>query len=65
MSQTDKVTSSRGSLQRLAVFASLALVVLAATAALIMMQGIDRQLRDVIDTYEVRNQARELTNALA
>ncbi|MDB5622336.1 MAG: histidine kinase, partial [Devosia sp.] len=42
-----------------------ALVVLAATAALIMMQGIDRQLRDVIDTYEVRNQARELTNALA
>ena len=47
------------------MFASLALVLLAAAAALIMMQGIDRQLSDVIDTYEVRNQARELTNALA
>ena len=47
------------------MFASLGLVLLAAAAALVMMQGIDRQLRDVIDTYEVRNQARELTNALA
>ena len=65
MSQTGTVASSRRSWQRLAVFASLALVLLAAAAALIMMQGIDRQLRDVLDTYEVRNQARELTTALA
>jgi CHASE3 domain sensor protein len=49
---------------RLAVVASLALVVLAAAAALIMTTGIDRQLADVVQTYEVRNQARELTIAL-
>lgn len=49
---------------RLAVLASLALVVLAAAAALIMTAGIDRQLVDVTQTYEVRNQARELTIAL-
>ncbi len=50
--------------QRLAVFASLTLVVIAVMASLVLMQGIDRQLVDVTRPYEVRNQARELTLAL-
>ena len=48
-----------------AVLISLVLVVLAASAALVLVQGIDRQLGDVEKTYEVRNQARELTIALS
>jgi len=51
--------------QRLVVLASLALVMLAAVAALVLVQGIDRQIGDVLHTYEVRNQARELTIALS
>jgi two-component sensor histidine kinase/CHASE3 domain sensor protein len=47
-----------------AVLASLALVMLAAVAALALMQGINRQIDDIVHTYEVRNQARELTVAL-
>lgn len=50
--------------QRLAVTLSLSLVVLAVVAALVLMQGIDRQIFDMNRTYEVRNQARELTLAL-
>ena len=50
--------------RRLVMFASLALVVLAVLAALVLMQGIDRQIDDMTRTYEVRNQARELTLAL-
>ena len=55
----------RGVGQRLVVFVSLALVMLAAVAALVLVQGIDRQIGDVIRTYEVRNQARELTISLS
>lgn len=51
--------------QRLVVLMSLALVVLAAVAALVLVQGIDRQIGDVVHTYEVRNQARELTISLS
>lgn len=51
--------------QRLAVLLSLALVMLAAVAALVLVQGIDRQIDDVVRTYEVRNQARELTISLS
>lgn len=51
--------------QRLIVLASLALVISAAVAALVLVQGIDRQLGDVIHTYEVRNKARELTISLS
>lgn len=50
--------------RRLVVIVSLALVLLTAVAALILMQGINRQIEDVTHTYEVRNQARELTIAL-
>lgn len=51
--------------RRLAVLASLSLVLLAAVASLVLVQGIDRQIGDVARTYEVRNQARELTIALS
>jgi two-component sensor histidine kinase/CHASE3 domain sensor protein len=51
--------------RRLAVLASLALVVLAAIAALVLVRGIDRQIGDVVHTYDVRNQARELTISLS
>jgi len=54
----------QGTARRLVMFASLALVVLAVVAALVLMQGIDRQIDDMTRTYEVRNQARELTLAL-
>lgn len=51
--------------RRLAVLASLTLVLLAVIASLVLVQGIDRQIGDVARTYEVRNQARELTIALS
>ncbi|MGB3339531.1 MAG: CHASE3 domain-containing protein [Devosia sp.] len=51
--------------RRLAVLPALGLVVVAAFAALVLVQGIDRQIGDVLHTYEVRNQARELTIALS
>jgi two-component sensor histidine kinase/CHASE3 domain sensor protein len=63
LEQGTRVRRSFG--QRLVVFVSLALVMLAAVAALVLVQGIDRQISDVIRTYEVRNQARELTIALS
>ncbi len=50
--------------RRLVVIVSLVLVLLAAVAALILMRGINQQIEDVTHTYEVRNQARELTIAL-
>lgn len=50
---------------RLVVASSLALVLLAAVAALVVMQGIDRQIDDVTHVYDVRNQARELTIVLS
>jgi two-component sensor histidine kinase/CHASE3 domain sensor protein len=51
--------------RQLTILVSLALVVLAAGAALVLVQGIDGQIRDVLHTYEVRNQARELTISLS
>ncbi|WP_375599883.1 sensor histidine kinase [Devosia sp. Naph2] len=56
---------ARPGTRRLAVWVSLGLVCLAAMAALMMMQGIDRQLRDIAETYAVRIAARELTHALS
>ena len=47
------------------IFVSLVLVILAAVASLFLAQGIDRQNRNVEHSYEVRNQARELTIALS
>ncbi|WP_108397052.1 sensor histidine kinase [Devosia submarina] len=56
----DRALGSRGG-----VLLSLVLVILAAIAALVLVQGIDRQNADVAHSYEVRNQARELTIALS
>jgi two-component sensor histidine kinase/CHASE3 domain sensor protein len=56
---------ARRATRRLAVWVSLGLVCLAAFAALMLMQGIDRQLNDITKTYAVRNAARELTHALS
>jgi two-component sensor histidine kinase/CHASE3 domain sensor protein len=55
----------RISSRRLIVWSSLALVCLAATAALLLMSGIDRQLRDVTQSYAVRTAASELGYALS
>lgn len=49
----------------LAILASLTLVVLAVMASLALMQGINEQIDDMTRTYEGRNQARELTLAIA
>lgn len=55
----------RRAARRLAIVSSLVLIGLAGFAALVTVQGINRQLDDVVHTYEVRNQASELTVALA
>jgi len=55
----------RRAARRLAVVSSLVLIGLAGFAALVTVQGINRQLDDVVHTYEVRNQASGLTVALA
>jgi two-component sensor histidine kinase/CHASE3 domain sensor protein len=54
----------RRTARRIAVWVSLVLVCLAAVVSLLLMQGMDRQLRDIADTYAVRDTARELVNAL-
>jgi two-component sensor histidine kinase/CHASE3 domain sensor protein len=61
----DIAKPGRRATRRLAVWVSLGLVCLAAIAALMLMQGFDRQLRDINQTYAVRNAARELTHALS
>lgn len=55
----------RVSLRRLAIWVSLALVILAGFASLLLMQGIERQLSDITQTYAVRHQASELTISLS
>ena len=50
---------------RVGIWLSLVLVILAAVASLVLVQGIDRQNSDVEHSYDVRNQARELTIALS
>jgi CHASE3 domain sensor protein len=51
--------------QRFAILVSLTLVMVAGVSALFMVQGVDSQMDDVLHSYEVRNQARELTIALS
>ena len=50
----------RGALRRLAVIASLLLILAAGGAALFLVQGVDAQSRDVLNGYEVRRHARLL-----
>lgn len=61
----DGTRPTRRAMRRFAVWVSLGLICLAAVAALMLMQGIDRQLSDITKTYAVRNAARELTHALS
>jgi two-component sensor histidine kinase/CHASE3 domain sensor protein len=65
MQTVDVARTGRPTTRRVAVWLSLGLVCLAAVAALMLMQGIDRQLGDITKTYAVRNAARELTHALS
>lgn len=65
MQGVDIARTGRRATRRLAVWVSLGLLCLAAVAALMLMQGIDRQLNDITKTYAVRNAARELTHALS
>lgn len=51
--------------RRIAVWISLVLVCLAAVVSLLLMRGMDGQLRDITDTYSVRDTARELSNAMS
>lgn len=55
----------RRTARRIAVWISLVLVCLAAVVSLLLMQGMDRQLRDITATYSVRDTARELGNAMS
>lgn len=55
----------RRTARRIAVWVSLVLVCLAAVVSLLLMQGMDRQLRDITDTYSVRDTARELVNVMS
>ncbi|WP_162249145.1 sensor histidine kinase [Devosia sp. Root685] len=55
----------RRTARRIAIWVSLVLVCLAAVVSLLLMQGMDRQLRDITDTYAVRDTARELVNVMS
>ena len=55
----------RISSRRLLIWSSLALVCVAAISALLLMNGIDRQLRDVTRSYAVRTAASELGYTLS
>lgn len=56
--------AQRSAKRRFAIIGSLLLILAAAGAALFLVQGIDRQLGDVVRTYEVRKLARELIMGL-
>jgi two-component sensor histidine kinase/CHASE3 domain sensor protein len=53
-----------GPVRRLAIVASMLLVLAAAAASLFLVRTIDSQLADIGNTYEVRRQARELMLAV-
>lgn len=55
----------RRTARRIAIWVSLVLVCLAAVVSLLLMQGMDRQLRDITDTYAVRDTARELVSVMS
>lgn len=62
---TDVVRPARRATRRFAVWVSLGLICLAAVAALMLLQGIERQMGDISKSHAVRNAARELTYALS
>ncbi|MBL8595115.1 MAG: CHASE3 domain-containing protein [Devosia sp.] len=54
----------RGLVRRVAILASLTLVLVAVAASLYMVRTVDNQLADIAKTYEIRRQARELMLAV-
>src|SRR5690349_1083525 len=58
------VTPRRGIVRRVAIMASLTLVLVAVAASLYMVRTVDSQLADIAKTYEIRRQARELMLAV-
>ncbi len=54
----------RGMVRRVAIFASLTLVLVAVAASLYLVRTVDNQLADIAKTYEIRRQARELMLAV-
>ena len=54
----------RANRRRLAVVTSLALILIAGAASVFLVRGIEGQLQDVIRTYELRSQARQLVLGL-
>jgi two-component sensor histidine kinase/CHASE3 domain sensor protein len=54
----------RGVVRRVAIFASLTLVLVAVAASLYLVRTVDNQLADIAKTYEIRRQARELMLAV-
>lgn len=58
------VRPRRGVVRRVAIFASLTLVLVAVAASLYLVRTVDSQLADIAGTYEIRRQARELMLAV-
>lgn len=58
------VRPRRGVVRRVAIFASLTLVLVAVAASLYLVRTVDSQLADIAKTYEIRRQARELMLAV-
>ncbi len=58
------VAPRRGVVRRVAILASLTLVLVAVAASLFMVRTVDNQLADIAKTYEIRRQARELMLAV-
>ncbi|WDR05000.1 CHASE3 domain-containing protein [Devosia rhodophyticola] len=59
-----KMVADRLLMRRIAILASLALVFVAGCAALLLAQGVDRQLKDVQHTFDMRTAARDISIAL-
>lgn len=58
------VRPRRGLVRRVAIIASLTLVLVAVAASLYLVRTVDSQLADIAQTYEIRRQARELMLAI-
>lgn len=56
----DYVAPQRGVIRRVAIIASMTLVLVAVAASLYLVRTVDNQLADIAKTYEIRRQAREL-----
>jgi len=59
-----KLAVQKANRRRFAVIVSIVLLLLAGAASIFLMRSVEGQLQDVIRTYEVRTQARQLINSL-